>query len=135
MVEYPIHDRAERVLLAAGASLIGTPIDEDGIVARRAPEHARPVRDGRRWSTLIPSFHNPTGWTTPAAARERVVDLVITQNLIQTEQILLVEDETYALTRFEGERVPAHLRLLGQAGACTARRSRPRSRPGCGSAT
>src|ERR1700750_904962 len=32
MVEYPIHDRSERVLLAAGASLIGTPIGEDGIV-------------------------------------------------------------------------------------------------------
>ena len=64
---------------------------------------------------VVPTFHNPTGWTTPAAARKRVVDLVITQNQIQTEQILLVEDETYALTRFEGERVPAHLRLLGRS--------------------
>jgi GntR family transcriptional regulator/MocR family aminotransferase len=32
LVEYPIYDRAERVLLAAGATLIGTPIAEDGIV-------------------------------------------------------------------------------------------------------
>ena len=106
MVEYPIHDRAERALLAAGASLISTPIGEGGIVRRGAPGHARPVRaagDGLRG----PDFHNPTGWTTPGASRKRVVDLVLTQNQIQTEQILLVEDETYALTRFEGERVPA----------------------------
>src|SRR5262249_3609957 len=56
---------------------------------------------------VIPSFHNPTGWTTPGPSRRRIVDIVINQSLIQTEQILLVEDESYALTRFEGERVAA----------------------------
>jgi len=106
MIEYPVHDRAERALLAAGASLISTPIGENGIVLEELQgtlgQYVRPAM-----VYLVPSFHNPTGWTTPGASRKRVVDLVITQNLIQTEQILLVEDETYALTRFEGERVPA----------------------------
>jgi 2-aminoadipate transaminase len=106
MVEYPIHDRAEAVLLAAGASLIATPIGEDGVVLTELQstlgQYERPAM-----VYLIPSFHNPTGWTTPGAARERVVDIVITQNELQTEKILLVEDESYALTRFEGERVPA----------------------------
>jgi len=106
MVEYPIHDRAEQVLLAAGASLIATPIGEDGIVLTELQstlgQYERPAM-----VYVIPTFHNPTGWTTPAAARERVVDIVITQNQLQTEKILLVEDETYALTRFEGEHVPA----------------------------
>jgi DNA-binding transcriptional MocR family regulator len=106
LVEYPIHDRAERVLLAAGASLIGTPIGEQGIVVDELQNtlgaYVRPAM-----VYLIPSFHNPTGWTAPAEARRRVVDLVITQNRLQTEQILVVEDETYALTRFEGDRIPA----------------------------
>jgi DNA-binding transcriptional MocR family regulator len=106
LVEYPIHDRAERVLLAAGASLVSTPVAENGIVVEELQntlgQYVRPAM-----VYLIPSFHNPTGWTTPGDARKRVVELVITQNMVQTEDILLVEDESYALTRFEGERVPA----------------------------
>src|SRR5262245_53593664 len=33
VAEYPIYDRAERVLLAAEASLLAAPLDEDGVVA------------------------------------------------------------------------------------------------------
>jgi DNA-binding transcriptional MocR family regulator len=106
MIEYPIHDRAERVLLDAGASLIGMPISEGGLgiddLQQTLGMYVRPAM-----VYVIPSFHNPTGWTTSGASRKRIVDMVITQNLIQTEQILLVEDESYALTRFEGERIPA----------------------------
>ena len=36
------------------------------------------------------------------------------QNRLQTEQILLVEDEPYALTRFEGERLPALFDFSGR---------------------
>ena len=61
----------------------------------------------------IPNFHNPTGWTTPRAGRERVIDIVLAQNRIQTEQILLVEDDSYGLTRFEGEAQPALFDLSG----------------------
>ena len=106
LAEYPIHDRAERVFLDAGASLVGMPITENGLVTEDLQNtlgmYVRPAM-----VYVIPSFHNPTGWTTPGTSRKRIVDLVITQNLIQTEQILLVEDESYALTRFEGERLPA----------------------------
>jgi 2-aminoadipate transaminase len=106
MAEYPIHDRAERVFLGAGASLIGVPVTEGGIVLEELQstlgQYVRPAM-----VYLIPTFHNPTGWTTPGASRRRVVDIVITQNMIQTEKILLVEDDSYALTRFEGEREPA----------------------------
>jgi DNA-binding transcriptional MocR family regulator len=56
---------------------------------------------------VVPSFHNPTGWTTSTEGRMQTVDLVIAQNRLQTEQILLVEDDAYGLTRFEGERSPS----------------------------
>lgn len=106
LVEYPIYDRAENVLLASGGSLIGLTVDENGLVTAELQQTlAMNMRPAMVY--LTPSFHNPTGWTTPTAGRSRIVDLVITQNRLQTEQILLVEDDSYGLTRFEGERPPA----------------------------
>jgi DNA-binding transcriptional MocR family regulator len=102
IAEYPIHDRAERVFLDAGASLIAVPVGEGGMVTEDLQntlgQYVRPAM-----VYTIPSFHNPTGWTTPTDRRAQVVDLVLRQNMVQTEQILLVEDDSYGLTRFEGE--------------------------------
>jgi 2-aminoadipate transaminase len=112
IAEYPIHDRAQTVFLAAGASLLGMPIDENGVVIEELQntlgQYVRPAI-----VYTIPSFHNPTGWTTPRAGRERIVDVVLQQNRLQTEQILLVEDDSYGLTRFEGEAQPALFDLSG----------------------
>jgi 2-aminoadipate transaminase len=112
IAEYPIHDRAERVFLAAGASLIAVPVGEGGMVTEDLQntlgQYVRPAM-----VYTIPSFHNPTGWTTPAEGRGRVVDLVLRQNMVQTDQILLVEDDSYGLTRFEGESPPALFDLSG----------------------
>jgi len=112
MAEYPIHDRAENVFLQAGATLLAVPIGEGGMVIEELRntlgQYMRPAV-----VYTIPNFHNPTGWSTPRAGLERIVDVVLRQNLIQTEQILLVEDDTYGLTRFEGEAVPALFDLSG----------------------
>jgi 2-aminoadipate transaminase len=112
IVEYPIHDRAERVFLEAGGGLISVPIDENGTVTADLQNtlgmYVRPAM-----VYMIPSFHNPTGWTTPEEGRRRVVDLVLRQNMVQTDQILLVEDDSYGLTRFEGKAVPALFDLSG----------------------
>jgi len=106
LVEYPIYDRAERVLLGAGGSLIALPVDEGGLVIEEL-RHTLSMNIRPAMVYLQPSFHNPTGWTTPPAGRSRIVDLVIAQNRLQTEQILLFEDDAYGLTRFEGEQPPA----------------------------
>ena len=112
IAEYPIHDRAERVFLDAGGSLIAVPVGEGGMVTEDLQntlgQYVRPAM-----VYTIPSFHNPTGWTTPAEGRARVVDLGLRQNMVQTEQILLVEDDSYGLTRFEGEPPPALFDLSG----------------------
>jgi 2-aminoadipate transaminase len=112
IAEYPIHDRAQTVFLASGASLLSMPIDENGVVIEELQntlgQYVRPAI-----VYTIPSFHNPTGWTTPRAGRERIVDVVLQQNRLQTEQILLVEDDSYGLTRFEGEAQPALFDLSG----------------------
>jgi 2-aminoadipate transaminase len=112
IAEYPIHDRAERVFLDAGAALLGVPVAEGGIVVEELQNTlGQYVRPAMVYAT--PNFHNPTGWTTSLEGRSRVVDLVIRQNMVQTEQILLLEDDTYGLTRFEGESLPALFDLSG----------------------
>jgi DNA-binding transcriptional MocR family regulator len=112
IAEYPIHDRAEQAFLDAGGSLIAVPMGEGGMVTEDLQntlgQYVRPAM-----VYTIPSFHNPTGWTTPAEGRAQVVDLVLRQNMVQTEQILLVEDDSYGLTRFEGETPPALFDLSG----------------------
>jgi 2-aminoadipate transaminase len=106
LAEYPIHDRAETVFLKAGGSLIGMPVDEQGLVTDEL-QHTLGMNARPAMVYVISSFHNPTGWSTPAEGRRRIVELVISQNRLQTEQILLVEDDSYGLTRFEGEQPPA----------------------------
>ena len=53
------------------------------------------------------------GLTVCLGVRARIVDLVITQNRLQTEQIILFEDDAYGLTRFEGEALPTLHALSG----------------------
>jgi 2-aminoadipate transaminase len=106
LAEYPIYDRAAKVFLDAGAALIPLPIAEEGLVTDEL-QHTLGMNMRPAMVYVVPSFHNPTGWTATAAGRERIVDLVIAQNRLQTEQIMLFEDDTYALTRFEGDQPPA----------------------------
>ncbi len=49
----------------------------------------------------IPTFQNPTGRTLPADRRSRMVQV------LGSRGIMIVEDDPYALIRFEGEPLPA----------------------------
>jgi len=113
VAEYPIYDRAEKVFLVAEASLLGAPMDEEGMVVEELhnmlSQYATPAI-----VYTIPSFHNPTGWTMSLARRRRTVELVEGQGMVQLQDMLLFEDDAYALTRFEGEREPALFDLSRQ---------------------
>jgi DNA-binding transcriptional MocR family regulator len=113
VAEYPIYDRAETVLLAAEASLLGAPMEEEGVNAEEI--HNMLVQ----YSTpaliyTIPSFHNPTGWTLTLPRRRRLLDLVRGQSMVQVQGMQIVEDDSYALTRFVGEGEPALFDLSGK---------------------
>ena len=63
----------------------------------------------------IPSFHNPTGWTmTLAAAAAPARARRPGRAWCRLQGMLLVEDDSYALTRFEGEARARALRPLGE---------------------
>src|SRR5262245_4646948 len=113
VAEYPLYDRAGAVLLAADASLLGAPVDEDGVNAdeihNMLVQYTTPAL-----IYTIPSFHNPTGATLSAPRRRRLLELVRGQSMVQVQGMQIVEDDSYALTRFEGESAPALFDLSGK---------------------
>ena len=62
----------------------------------------------------IPTFNNPTGWTLTLPRRRRLVELVAGQSMVQVQGMQIVEDDSYALTRFEGEAAHALFDLSGK---------------------
>ena len=116
IAEYPINDRAQAALLDAGAVLASVTIDENGLstaeLRQHLTEYLRPAL-----VYTIPTFHNPTGWTMTEERRCTLVELIAVQNRLQIEDILVLEDDAYGLTRFEGERLPALFDLSGKTTA------------------
>jgi DNA-binding transcriptional MocR family regulator len=106
VAEYPIFDRAERVLLDAGAMIVRAGIDGDGLrsdeLALQLAQYGRPTL-----VYTIPSFHNPTGETMSLQRRIELLALVGAQNEVLAARSVVLEDDSYALTRFEGEQPPA----------------------------
>jgi 2-aminoadipate transaminase len=112
VAEYPVADRSERVFHEAGAVLASVDVRDDGLAADQLrqllTEYLRPAL-----VYTIPAFHNPTGALMSLPRRPVVVELVAAQNRIHHEDILLLEDDSYGLTRFEGERLPTLLEVSG----------------------
>jgi 2-aminoadipate transaminase len=112
VAEYPIHDRAERVLLAAGAMLVSVGVDEEGMrtdeLKQLLVQYTRPVL-----IYTIPNFHNPTGETMSVRRRTELAGMIQAQEQLQVERTIVLEDDAYGLTRFEGERLPALFDVSG----------------------
>ncbi|HEX4521201.1 MAG TPA: PLP-dependent aminotransferase family protein [Gaiellaceae bacterium] len=116
VAEYPLDRRAERAILDARTVLLSVGIDASGM---NTAELRQMLTEFRRPALIytVPSFHNPTGHTMTLERRQALVELVRSQNMLQTEQIVLLEDDAYGLTRFDGERIPGLFDM--SAGAAT----------------
>jgi len=100
VVEYPTYDAALKLLLNSGATLLSAVLDGEGMSAENLQDQL--IGDLKpAFVYTIPTFQNPSGQTMPEERRAQVV-----RTLVRRE-ILLVEDDPYALNRFEGEAVPA----------------------------
>ncbi len=106
VVENPTGGRTVQALLGGEASLIYIVTDENGLdtsdLEAQLIQYVQP-----RLIFTVPSFQNPTGRTMSLERRRHLIELLETHNRLRTEHILLLEDDTYGLTRFEGERLPA----------------------------
>jgi DNA-binding transcriptional MocR family regulator len=100
VVEWPTYDRALKVLLGSGASLLAAVVDDDGMnindLDQQLMGQSKPA-----FVYTIPTFQNPTGRTLPADRRQQMVQV------LGRRQIMIIEDDPYALIRFDGEALPA----------------------------
>jgi len=98
VVEAPTYLGALQVFRAAGARLIGVPVDEHGmdmtmlenVLARTQP----------KFIYTLPTFQNPAGITMVTERRQRLLDLAYRY------RTPVIEDDPYSLLRYEGEALP-----------------------------
>jgi 2-aminoadipate transaminase len=109
LVEGPTYDRSLKLLADAGADVTTIRFGEDGLdldaLERKLDTEPLPA-----FLYTIPTFQNPSGRTQPLPVRRRLVALARERGL------LLVEDDPYALVRFEGEPLPSLFELAGGEG-------------------
>jgi 2-aminoadipate transaminase len=96
--EWPTYDRAYKLFLSAGASILVAPVDEHG-VSPAGVETAFVGQPDPAFLYVIPTFQNPTGTTLSAERRLAIV------SFCKYRGVPIVEDDPYSLVRFEGERV------------------------------
>lgn len=106
VVESPTYTNGSATALSYGADLLEVPVDADGMVVDALPDLVR--RAGRAPTAIyaIPTFQNPSGATLSLSRRLRLLDLAREWGSI------LIDDDPYALLRFEGADLPS-LRELG----------------------
>ena len=111
-VEYPSDARTLNTLLAGGGSMIYISADRDGMITteieQQLIQYVRPTL-----ICLNPTFGSPTGHTMSLARRRHLLEVLGNYNRLGMEPMHLLEDDSFALTRFEGERVPALYDLSG----------------------
>ena len=82
-----------------GASLVGVPMEEDG-VSLAALEAVLAANPKPKFFYTIPNFQNPTGYTTSLEKRKAVY------TLCQKHGVPILEDNPYGELRFRGEELP-----------------------------
>jgi DNA-binding transcriptional MocR family regulator len=105
--EWPTYDRAYNLLLRAGASILVASVDEHGVV----PDNVEIALVGQThpaFMYVIPTFQNPTGTTLTAERRAALAEFS------RRRGVPIVEDDPYALVRFEGEPVAALFHFTGK---------------------
>ncbi len=98
LTEEPTYDRAITTLRRRGATVIGVPLQPDGISVERLAALA--AANHPRYLYLVPDFQNPTGVTLSLAKRRQVLELA------DRFGFYVVEDVPYRQLRYRGEDLP-----------------------------
>jgi 2-aminoadipate transaminase len=109
LVEGPTYDRPLKILADLGAQVTAVPFGDGGLDLAGL-EQALAAEQPPAFLYTIPTFQNPSGRTQPLEARRRLVELA------REHGLLLLEDDPYALVRFEGEPLPSLFDLAGGEG-------------------
>jgi DNA-binding transcriptional MocR family regulator len=98
LVEAPTYDRSILILQRAGATVVGVPVDGDGIDTDALATELE--REPAAFLYVIPNFQNPSGATMSLERRRRVLELA------EQHELVVVEDDPYGLLRWAGESHP-----------------------------
>jgi DNA-binding transcriptional MocR family regulator len=109
IVEYPTYYAALSALFRAGASVVYNDLHEDGPLLQHLADQIRVSSSKPILAYTIPTFHNPTGQTLTYEQRWELCRILLRAG------IPVVEDDTFGLLRFEGERIQTLFELSGQA--------------------
>ncbi len=99
LVETPTYGPAVKEFRSHGATVVGVPSDDSGIVPEALEEAL--ARYDVAFVYLLPTFQNPTGRTMPTSRREQIARIVVRQDT------LVVEDDVYTDLRYRGVAPPA----------------------------
>ncbi len=109
MIDAPAWMGATGMFRLSGATMVGVPVDDDGIdPAKVAETFDRLVSEGRRPKFLytIPTFQNPAGVELSLERRKELAKVADERDL------LVVEDDAYNDLRFSGEKKPTIYSLV-----------------------
>jgi 2-aminoadipate transaminase len=110
LVEAPTYDRPLRILADLGAEVTVIPFGDEGLDIAALEQALAATGPPPAFLYTIPTFQNPSGRTQPLEGRRRLVELA------REHGLLLLEDDPYALVRFEGEPLPSLFELAGGEG-------------------
>lgn len=105
--ENPTYTGLWNVFESPGVRLIGIPVTPEGMDLDALESLLEQTRV--KLIFCSPTFHNPTGFTMPLAARQRLLELAL------RFQVPIVEDDVYGALRYRGRQVPP-LKALDSAG-------------------
>jgi 2-aminoadipate transaminase len=103
IVEMPSYLGAIQAFRSYGASFIGVPMDQDGMIIdelARVVEKLRVEEEHYKFVYLIPDFQNPSGVTLSMERRKQLIELS------EEYKFLIIEDSPYREIRFENEQLP-----------------------------
>ena len=113
IVTRPTYMTALQIMRLHGVAFLDVGQDENGLDTEELETKLDRLRaNGEAMPKLlfdVPDFHNPTGITTSAARRRRLVELA------ERHGFVILEDDPYRRIRFEGEPVPP-LKAFDEAG-------------------
>ena len=99
LVEQPTYNLALDLFRAMGLTIVGVPVDEDGMVVELVEDLLQ--QHHPRLIYTIPNFQNPSGASLSAARRRRLLTLAGRYN------IPILEDDFVGDLRYEGRALPA----------------------------
>jgi 2-aminoadipate transaminase len=105
--ENPTYTGLWNVFESPGVRLIGVPLTAEGMDL----DALESVLEQTRVKLIFcgPTFQNPTGFTMPLAARQRLLELAL------RFQVPIVEDDVYGALRYRGRQIPP-LKALDSTG-------------------